>query len=71
MVLEWREREHQEIDAVVERNEGAQQDLKICGLYKFWALKGMRTQVRLLQMLVNYSDLEIETFNHDGKPLRI
>jgi hypothetical protein len=32
----------------------AQEALKICGLYKFWALKGMRAQVRLLEMLVGY-----------------
>jgi hypothetical protein len=39
MVLEWRERENEEVDEVVERDAGAQLDLKICGLYKFWALK--------------------------------
>jgi hypothetical protein len=54
MVLEWREKEHEEVDAVVERDLGAQMELRRCGLYKFWALKGMTTQVRLLQMLVNY-----------------
>jgi len=48
MVLEWREREHEEIDAAVERNVGVQQALKRCDLYKFWALKEMRDQVRLL-----------------------
>jgi ribosomal protein S13 len=48
MVLEWREMEHEEIDVVVEGDLGAQVALKICRLYKFWALKGMRTQVRLL-----------------------
>jgi hypothetical protein len=56
MVLEWREREHEEVDATVERDVGAQLALKICGLYKFWALKGLRAQVRLLQMLVNFWD---------------
>jgi hypothetical protein len=71
MVIEWREREHEEVDATVERDAGAQLALKICGLYKFWALKGMRAQVRLLQMLVNYWDPETEAFNIDGKPLRI
>jgi hypothetical protein len=45
--------------------------LIICGIYKFLSLKGMRAQVRLLQMLVNYSDPDIEAFNVDGKPLRI
>jgi hypothetical protein len=48
MVIEWREREHEEIDAIVERDAGAQQYLKRCVLYKFWALKEMRDQVRLL-----------------------
>jgi hypothetical protein len=71
MVLEWREREHEEVDVVVERDLGAQMALKICGLYKFWALKGMRAQVRLLQFLVDYWDPDSESFNLDGKPLRI
>jgi hypothetical protein len=57
MVLEWREREHEEVDAAVERDARAQLSLNICGLYKFWALKRMRAQVRLLQMLVNFWDL--------------
>jgi hypothetical protein len=71
MVLEWRERENEEVNAIVERDAGAQLDFKRCGLYKFWALKGMRAQVRLLQMLVNYWDLEIGAFNLDGKSLMI
>jgi hypothetical protein len=71
MVLEWREREHEEVDAAVERDLGAQLTLKICGLYKFWGLKGMRDQVRLLQMLVKFWDPDTEVFNLDGKPLRI
>jgi hypothetical protein len=71
MVLEWREREHEEVDVVVERDPGAQMALKRCGLYKFWALKGMRAQVRLLQLLVDYWDPDSESFNLDGKPLRI
>jgi hypothetical protein len=71
MLLEWREREHEEVDVVVERHLGAQMALKICAMYNFWALKGMRAQVRLVQMLVNYWDHDTETFNLDGKPLRI
>jgi hypothetical protein len=42
MVIEWREREHEEVDAAVERNVRAQKYLQICGLYKFWVIKGMR-----------------------------
>jgi hypothetical protein len=45
--------------------------LKRCGLYKFWALKGMRAQVRLLETLVGYSDPNSERFILDVQPLRI
>ena len=71
MVLEWREREHEEVDAGVEKDPQVKMELKLCGLYKFWALKDMRDQVRQLHMLVNYWDPDIETFNLDGQPLRI
>jgi len=54
MGIEWTEREHEEIDAVVGRDEKPQKNLKICVLYKFWALKGMKSQLRLLHLLVNY-----------------
>jgi hypothetical protein len=53
VVLEWREREHEEVYVAVERDLGAQMAFKICGLYNFWALKGMRTQVILLQFLMD------------------
>ena len=43
-----------EVDADVDQDLVAQAALKICGLYKFLALKGMRAQVRLLEMLVGY-----------------
>ena len=68
MVLEWREREHEEVYVVVERDPGGQMALKICGLYNFLALKGMRDRVRLLQLLVAYWDPDSESFNLDGKP---
>jgi hypothetical protein len=71
MVLEWRDKEHEEVDAAVERVAGTQIALKRCGLSEFWALKGMRVQVRLLQMLVKFWDIETKAFNFDGKPLRI
>jgi hypothetical protein len=45
--------------------------LKQCGFYKFWVPKGMRAQVRLLEMLVGYWDPDSERFNLNGKPLRI
>jgi hypothetical protein len=71
MVIEGTKREHEEIDAAMGRDVRAKKYLKICGLYKFWALKGMRAQVRLLQLLVNPWDPKTESFNLDGKSLRI
>ena len=71
MVLEWREREHEEVDVAVERDLGDQMALKICGLYKFWSLKGMTAQFRFLQFLMDYWDPDSESFNLDGQPLRI
>ena len=70
-MLEWREREHEEVDDTMERDTGAQMALKRCGLYKFLAHKGMRAQVRLLQLLMDYWDPDSESFSLDGKPLRI
>jgi hypothetical protein len=55
----------------VDRDLVVQVALKRCGLYKFWALKGMRAQVRLLEMLVGYWDPDNESFILDGQPLRI
>jgi hypothetical protein len=71
MVLEWREREHEEVDTAIERYLGAQILLKRCGIYNFLDLKAMRAQVRLLKMLVNFWGLDTEAFNLNGKPLRI
>ena len=36
MVLEWREREHGEVEEAVRADLMAQQALCACGLYKFW-----------------------------------
>jgi hypothetical protein len=66
-----RERENEEVDAVVDRDLVAQAALKRCSLYNFWALKGMRAQVRLLEMLVGYWDPDNERFILNGHKLRI
>jgi hypothetical protein len=76
MVLEWKEREHEEVDAAVERDPGAQMALKRCGLYKFWALKGMRAQMRLLYSFLRITGIQrvrasTSMGNHRGLKLRI
>ena len=54
MVVEWREREHGDVEEAVRVDLMAQQALWSCGLYKFWYLGGIRAKPRLLQMLVDY-----------------
>ena len=48
MVLEWREREHGDIEEDVRGDLMAQQALCACGLYKFWCLGSLRAKPRLL-----------------------
>ena len=38
MVLEWREREHEDVDRDVQADPMAQKALRACGLYNFWFL---------------------------------
>ena len=71
MVLEWREREHGDVEEAVRGDLMAQQALCACGLYKFWCLGSMRAKPRLLQMLVDYWDPDSESFHIDGMSLTI
>ena len=54
MVLEWREREHGDVDEVVQADLMDQQTLRACRLYKFWCVGSLREKPRLLQLLVDY-----------------
>ena len=71
MVLEWRERENGDVEEAAQGDLMAQQALRACGLYKFWCLGSLRAKPRLLQMLVDYWDLESESFDIDGMSLSI
>ena len=71
MVLEWREREHGDVEEDVQGNLMAQRALRARGLYMFWCLGSLRAKPRLLQLLVDYWDLESETFQIDGMLLSI
>ena len=71
MVLEWREREHGDVEWEVRADLMAQQPLRSCGLYKFWCLGGLRAKPRLLQILVDYWDLDSESFQIDNISLTI
>ena len=62
MVLEWREREHGDVEEVVQADLMDQQTLQACELYNFWYLGSLREKPRLLHLLVYYWDPESETF---------
>ena len=49
----------------------AQQALRACGLYKFWCLGSLGAKPRLLQLLVDYWDLDSKSFQFDGMSLSI
>ena len=70
-MLEWREREHGDVENAIQGDLMAQQTLRACGLYKFWCLGSLRAKPRLLQLLVDYWDPESETFQIDGMSLNI
>ena len=71
MVLEWRQCEYEDVEEAVWGDLMAQQTLRSCGIYKFWCLGGLRAKPRLLQMLVDYWDPDLESFHIDGMPLTI
>ena len=57
-MLEWREREHEEDDAIVRNDPGTVAALQDCGLLKFFRILGMRAQLRLLEYLVHMWDMD-------------
>ena len=71
LVLEWREREHGDVEEAVRVDLMAQQALRACGIYKFWCLGGLRAKPRLLQMLVDYWDPNSKSFQIDRMSLTI
>jgi hypothetical protein len=54
MSILWRERKHEEVDRAVFDNDEEKQDLHACSMYNFFQVGGMRTQRRLLNILIEY-----------------
>jgi hypothetical protein len=54
MYVHWREREHEEINILVDEDHAAIATLKQCRLWKFYLCLFMRAQPRLLNALVDY-----------------
>jgi hypothetical protein len=62
-MLEWREMEHEEDDAIVENDPGTIDALRDCGQLKFFRIPGMRAQLRLLEYLVHMWEVEQQLFH--------
>jgi hypothetical protein len=54
MYVQWHEREHEEVDQLVEEDPEAVATLKQCGMWKFFQCPFMRAQPRLLNHLIEY-----------------
>jgi hypothetical protein len=67
--VHWREREHEELDVLVEEDPGAIAMLKQCGMWKFFQCPFMRAQPRLLNHLVEYWHPDAEAFMLEGQSL--
>ena len=70
-MLIWREREHEDVDDAAMLHFPTMQALKACGIYKFWAIQGMRAQVDLLTWLVNRWNVQDQCFIIGGHRLEI
>jgi hypothetical protein len=57
-MLEWREREHEEDDAITGNDPGTVDALRDCWLLKFFRISGMRAQLKLLEYLVHMWDVD-------------
>jgi hypothetical protein len=63
MVLDWREREHKDDNAITKNHPQTIAALRDCGLLKYFRIPGMRAQVRLLEHLVRMWDPDQQAFN--------
>jgi len=70
-MLDWREREHEDVDAAAWNHQPSLDALRACGLYKYWAIPGMRAQVDFLQWMVDRWNVQDQCFFIGGHQLEI
>jgi hypothetical protein len=71
MYFHWREREHEDIDSLVEEDHVSIATLKQCGLWKFFPCPFIREKPRLLNALVNHRHPNVEAFMIEGSSLTL
>ena len=71
MVLEWREREHEDMDQEAIQDAPTVHILRQSGLLKFLCTSPMWANVYLLELLINYWDHDLGMFDLQGESLEI
>ena len=71
MVLEWREREHEDMDQEALWDAPMVNVLQQSGLLKFFCTSAMRSNVRLLEFMINYGDHDLGMFDLQGEFIEI
>lgn len=62
MVVEWKERDHDEVDSLALEDEGCMNALRDCGLKNFFLTPYLRTQPELLQFIIDLWDVDEQVF---------
>ena len=71
MVLEWREREHEDMDRLSMGDPMTLHALRRCRLLKFYRTSNMRAHVRLLETLEHLWDHDLGVFDLQGETLEL
>jgi len=69
MYVHWRERENEDINALVGEDPNVVVPLMQCGLLKFFLCPFMQAQPRILNALVDYWHPDVEAFILEGQSL--
>ena len=71
MVLEWREREHEDMDQEALQDAPIVNVLRSSGLLKLFCTSPMRANIHLLEFMINYWDHDLGMFYLQGESLDI
>ena len=71
MVLEWREREHENMDQDALWSAPTVQALQQSGLLNLFCTSPVRANVRLLEFLIGYWDHDLGAFDLQGEILEV
>ena len=71
MAFEWRERQHEDMDQEALHDSPTVNVLRQSGLLNFLCASPMRSNVCLLEFLINYWDHDMGMFDLQGESLEI